>query len=148
MANGFKSNKTAVMRQFEKNKRACLEALGLEAVSAATTEINISTYNTPVSASGYQRTGRLRSSLSYATQSTQSGFVNGKSSGSRDSDTMSNGAGKDEVIIGSNVEYAAFVELGTRNMSAQPYLRPAINNYQKDYQEVVEAVLGEGFSTK
>lgn len=30
------------------------------------------------------------------------------------------------VEIGTNVEYAAYVEFGTRYMAAQPYLRPAI----------------------
>lgn len=29
------------------------------------------------------------------------------------------------VIVGTNVEYAAFVELGTSQMRAQPYLFPA-----------------------
>ena len=29
--------------------------------------------------------------------------------------------------IGTNVEYAAYVELGTRRMRAQPYLRPALD---------------------
>jgi phage gpG-like protein len=28
--------------------------------------------------------------------------------------------------VGSNVEYAAFVELGTDRMAARPYLRPAL----------------------
>jgi HK97 gp10 family phage protein len=31
------------------------------------------------------------------------------------------------VRIGTNVEYARFVELGTSRMSAQPYLRPALD---------------------
>lgn len=31
-----------------------------------------------------------------------------------------------EERIGTDVEYAAFVELGTSRMSAQPYLRPAL----------------------
>jgi HK97 gp10 family phage protein len=30
------------------------------------------------------------------------------------------------VEVGSNVQYAAYVEFGTRHMAAQPYLRPAI----------------------
>lgn len=30
------------------------------------------------------------------------------------------------VVIGTNVEYAAYVEFGTRFMAAQPYLRPAV----------------------
>lgn len=31
------------------------------------------------------------------------------------------------AIVGSNVEYAPFVELGTSKMAARPYLRPALH---------------------
>lgn len=31
------------------------------------------------------------------------------------------------TTVGSNVEYAAYVELGTRYQRAQPYLRPALD---------------------
>lgn len=31
---------------------------------------------------------------------------------------------------GGDVDYAAYVELGTRNMAAQPYLRPATYRYR------------------
>lgn len=33
--------------------------------------------------------------------------------------------GKYQAIVGTNVEYAEFVELGTYKMAAQPYLFPA-----------------------
>jgi HK97 gp10 family phage protein len=32
----------------------------------------------------------------------------------------------DTAIVSANTEYALFVELGTRNMAAQPFLRPAM----------------------
>lgn len=51
------------------------------------------------------RTGRLRSSISWRV----------------DVDAL--GAYAD---VGSNVSYAAFVELGTDRMAARPYLRPAL----------------------
>jgi HK97 gp10 family phage protein len=34
---------------------------------------------------------------------------------------------KDEIDIGSEADYANFIEFGTRNMVAQPYLRPALD---------------------
>lgn len=34
---------------------------------------------------------------------------------------------KRKVVVGSNVEYAPFVEMGTSKMSARPYLRPALH---------------------
>ncbi len=46
------------------------------------------------------------------------------------------------VVIGSNVEYAPHVELGTVRMATRPYLRPAIENHIPEYQGVLQAVLG------
>lgn len=51
------------------------------------------------------RTGRLRSSISYALGHDAQGLY---------------------ADIGSNVEYAGFVELGTRRSRPYPYLRPAL----------------------
>ena len=45
------------------------------------------------------------------------------------------------MIVGTNVEYAPYVELGTRNMSAQPYLRPAIENHMNEYKSIVNNAL-------
>jgi HK97 gp10 family phage protein len=51
------------------------------------------------------RTGRLRSSISHQL-TMEDGEVTG--------------------YVGTNVEYAPFVELGTRRMRARPFLRPAL----------------------
>lgn len=45
------------------------------------------------------------------------------------------------VTIGTNVEYAAYVELGTKRTKAQPYLRPAIENHIDEYQAMTESFL-------
>ena len=37
-----------------------------------------------------------------------------------------------DVIVGTNVEYSPFVEMGTAIMDAQPYLRPALEA-EKDW---------------
>lgn len=58
-------------------------------------------------------TGRLRGSISHA--------VSG-----------------DDVYIGTNVEYAPYVELGTYKMASRPFLRNAISNYKDDYKRIVE----------
>ena len=41
-------------------------------------------------------------------------------------------------VIGSNVEYAPYVELGTHKMAARPYLRPAAENHTAEYKAIVE----------
>ena len=47
--------------------------------------------------------------------------------------------GTSAVVIGTNVEYAPFVELGTiRHPEPQPYLRPAIEDHRDEYQMVLE----------
>ena len=40
-------------------------------------------------------------------------------------------------VIGTNVEYAPYVELGTHRQRAQPYLRPAAENHGEEYKQVL-----------
>lgn len=42
------------------------------------------------------------------------------------------------VHIGTNVEYAAYVELGTVRTKAQPYLRPAATEHSGVYKRILE----------
>lgn len=41
-------------------------------------------------------------------------------------------------VIGSNVEYAPYVELGTSRMAARPYLRPAAENHTAEYKRIIK----------
>lgn len=45
------------------------------------------------------------------------------------------------VYIGTNVEYAAFVELGTSRMKARPYLKPAATQHNAEYKSLAEQAL-------
>lgn len=47
----------------------------------------------------------------------------------------------DEVEIGTNVEYASFVEFGTRRMNAKPYLEPAVADHADTYRKIIEEEL-------
>lgn len=58
-------------------------------------------------------TGRLRGSITHLTDETS-------------------------AYIGTNVEYAPYVELGTYKMASRPFLRNAINNYTSDYKRILE----------
>ena len=44
-------------------------------------------------------------------------------------------------VIGTNVEYAPYVELGTSKMAAKPFLRPAAEGHSSEYKAIVMAVL-------
>jgi len=45
--------------------------------------------------------------------------------------------------IGTAVEYAPFVELGTRRQRAQPYLKPAAENHGPEYKAIWESELAK-----
>lgn len=63
-------------------------------------------------------TGRLRNSITYAVDT-----------------------GEKAVYIGTNVEYAPYVELGTSRQKAQPFLRPAATEHSEQYKRIMEAAL-------
>ena len=44
--------------------------------------------------------------------------------------------GQNYIVIGSDVEYAIFVELGTYKMAAQPYLGPAGDAVASQFQQI------------
>ena len=48
------------------------------------------------------------------------------------------------VYIGTNVEYAPYVELGTSKQKAQPYLKPAVEKHVSQYKRVVESEMRKG----
>lgn len=45
---------------------------------------------------------------------------------------------KNTVYIGTNVEYAPYIEMGTSKMDARPYLGPAITEHADEYKEIIE----------
>lgn len=53
-------------------------------------------------------------------------------------------AGDDAVYIGTDVEYAPHVELGTSRQKAQPFLRPAASEHGAQYRQVLKKALGGG----
>lgn len=48
------------------------------------------------------------------------------------------------VYIGTDVEYAPYVELGTSRQEAQPFLRPAASEHGAQYRRVLRKALGGG----
>lgn len=66
-------------------------------------------------------TGNLRNSITHAVES-----------------------GEDAVYVGTNVEYAPYVEMGTRRTAAQPFLRPAATEHGSTYRSILKRNLEEG----
>lgn len=40
-------------------------------------------------------------------------------------------------IVGTNVEYAPYVELGTRKTRAKPFIKPAAENHVEEYKSII-----------
>lgn len=55
--------------------------------------------------------------------------------------SITNAVSGNTAYIGTNVEYAAFVELGTSRMKARPYLRPAATEHTAEYKALAEQAL-------
>jgi len=58
--------------------------------------------------------------------------------------SISHAVSGDAAYIGTNVEYAPYVEFGTRKMSAQPYLKPAAEGHVSEYKAIAETYLKGG----
>ena len=52
--------------------------------------------------------------------------------------------GEPAVYIGTNVEYAPYVCLGTIHMKAQPFLKPAVAANANTYRKIIEKELKNG----
>ena len=59
----------------------------------------------------------------------------------RNSITHQVSIGEKAVYVGTNVEYAAYVEMGTQHMKPQPYLKPAAEGHLAEYKAMAETVL-------
>ena len=113
------SNKDEILEALGEQLGQAMIAIGLTAESNAKREVNKAVYDTPESPN-YKRTGRLLNSISYAV----------------DTDEPA-------VYIGSNVEYAPYVELGTSKMRARPFLKPAVEKYAGEYQDLLKQAMSD-----
>ena len=52
--------------------------------------------------------------------------------------------GEPAAYIGTNVEYAPYVCLGTIHMKAQPFLKPAVAANANEYRKIIENELKNG----
>lgn len=114
------SNKDEILEALGEQLGQAMIAIGMTAESNAKQEITKAVYDTPESKSGYVRTGRLRNSITYGVDTNEPA-----------------------VYIGSNVEYAPYVELGTSKMRARPFLKPAVENYAEEYKDLLSQAMSE-----
>ena len=96
--------------------RTAMEVIAQKAESNAKLEITKKVYDQPEAKSGYIRTGRLRNSIT----------------GESDDRTAQ---------VGTNVEYAIYVETGTTKMPERPFIKPAIADHTDEYMEIRKRLL-------
>ena len=140
----FKDNSAAVLAQLEKNKLKVLNEIGLHWQRRA---VELATDNAVVD------TGRYRASLSFITPDKESGRnkselkpgKDGKPPVSKASDALSGRSDQDTVTVGSNVDYAVWIEEGARKRHKRPVVGNAILYYKDEYEQIAKRTLGEGF---
>jgi hypothetical protein len=137
-----KSNAKQVKEEARNAVLAALEAIGQQAVSHAKNYLK---------EAGRIDTGLLRNSITYAlsgqppnvssyTASNASkyggrtGILNGSYKGNAPNDPENQKA----VYIGTNVEYAPYVEAGTDRMAATHYLQRAVTEHSDEYKRIAE----------
>lgn len=109
------SNADQVIAAKDEAVTKALIVIGLEAEKHAKEEVTRKVYDTPPSPT-YVRTGRLRNSIANEHDDTS-------------------------VYVGTNVEYAPYVELGTSKMKARPFIGPAISEHISEYEEIFRRIL-------
>lgn len=122
----YEDNSKYIQKEFKAKKTKILYAMGLKWLEICT---KIITRN------GIVDTGRLRASLSFITPKDNAG--NG---GFKGGDKISGRAEEDNLIVGSNVKYAAKQELTNKKGS---FIRPSVLDYKEDYKNIAETILKE-----
>ena len=129
----YKNNSQQILSALEKGKRNALTAIG--ATAETHTKENIT-------ADKLVDTGRLRNSITYATGDYLGVGTYTDNKKKKYSDAKARNTPKDdEVGIGTNVEYAAYTELGTQHIAAHHYLKRAVTEHKDEYKKLtVQAI--------
>ena len=85
-------------------------------------------------------TGRLRNSITFAT-SDRYGVHNYTDNQHHSFSQKVNQAPKKTVYIGTNVEYAPFIEYGHHSYAGVHFLKNAAGNYMERYKKIIETIM-------
>ena len=111
----FQSNSEEIGELFEQACERALVRMGLSAEGFAKKEISRPKSHADGTSRPNVDTGNLRNSISNKVK------MNEKS-----------------VYIGTNIEYAPYVELGTSRAKAYPFLKPAVTEHSATYKRIIE----------
>lgn len=117
-------NSDEIMSRMDRAMEVALEKIGLVAEGYAKRLCPVDT-------------GRLRNSITHATASYPGIGTYQDNDGNVFNDATVDGTPeKNAVYIGTNVEYAPYIELGTTRTKAQPYLKPAVVDHVAKYKRI------------
>jgi HK97 gp10 family phage protein len=127
------SHKDEVLDELDSRVEVALEMIGLEAEKFAKKACPVDT-------------GLLRNSLTHALDGESTAITEyqdnaGEQKGSYSGNAPKGSSGKRVVYIGTNVEYAPYVEFGTSKQKPQPYLKPAVTNHVGKYRKILKSTL-------
>ena len=105
-------NTNVVKNLLNQTMEKTLTMLGMQGERNAKIEITRAVYDTPESPN-YRRTGNLRNSITWTSD-------------------------RSAAYIGTDVEYAPYVELGTSKMKKRPFLKPAVTEHMDEYRAIVK----------
>ena len=139
MSYTYKDNTDEVLAALERAKKIWLEAIGLAAGRHEKKKI---TKEKAVD------TGRLRNSITYALAGEEAHIKSYRADkGGKDRETYTydgtaDGKKGSGVYIGTNVEYAPGIELGThRSAGAVHFLQDAVANHTDEYKKLMEDIM-------
>ena len=116
----FISHKDEIIAEAKAARRRALEAVGLQAEGYAKMNLTVPIEHGYDRGNGYTfpitDTGRLMNSISHTTD-------------------------EEYAYIGTNVEYAPYVEYGTSKSKPYPFLKPAAADHADEYKEIFEEYL-------
>lgn len=132
------------IRVEQDNTQEYIDALG-DQVAVALEECGLA-------AEGYAKrlcavdTGLLRNSITHALDGQPTAISEYWDNPKKQSGSYSGSAPKEPrgiraVYIGTNVEYAPYVELGTSRTAEQPFLRPAVEDHKSAFQKIIKSHL-------
>lgn len=134
----FTSHLGEVMDAMEHAVRKALTEIGIEAEGHAKDIIRDR---------GSVVTGLLRNSITWAIGGESANISSYSADTGDKSGSYSGTAPKKDVpcvYIGTNVEYAPYIELGARGRPPRAYLKPAVEDFRDEYKEIVEDNLKNG----
>lgn len=130
----FTSHKDEIEAELNRRIPIILNAVGLEAEGIATRNVN------DMKAVD---TGRLKNSITHAlsgkapdklTYTDDENNVYAYPAGTAPADSDD----EPSVYIGTNVEYAPYIELGTYRMASRPFLRKALSDHTDHYKKLMQ----------